>query len=157
MSIQQVPVEYIGQCLDTGRILRIFNTEFVAHGRDEFRGCHLRIEHHGDIHVDGYLLHQAAADGGLAGTDFTRQLNKAAALPQAIQQVRQCLAVAGAHIEKPRVRCNRERLLGKIEMVQVHGCFVCLGQQVICRVAFVSLETLYFKALLRRPPDSHTP
>ena len=101
-------VKQVGQRLDAVDFFRIVDPEFVAYGGDELLGGHLRVEHQRHIDVAGHLLQQAAANGRLAGADLAGQLDKPAALAEAVEQVCKRLPVAAAHEQETRIRGDRE-------------------------------------------------
>ncbi len=86
------------------------------HGVD----AQLRIDDIGDIDVGRQIVEEAPPHGRLAGADFARQQNEAAAARQAVGQQRQRLAVPLAQVQEARVRCDRERLLLQAEEGFVH-------------------------------------
>src|SRR5580765_6958437 len=67
------------------------------------------------------LFENRAAKGGFAGADFTRELDEALALTNAVQQVVERLAMFGAIKQEPRVGSNVERRFGQAVIVQIHA------------------------------------
>ena len=56
-------------------------------------GLELRVEDEREVDVGGQLLQEAPADAGLAGPHLTGELDEAAVLSDAVDQVRERLAV----------------------------------------------------------------
>ena len=85
--------------------------QFLAQRFEQFDRRQPRIEHQRDARVLGQLLHQQAAQRGLAGAHFARELHEsaAAALADAEQQVRERVPVALAEEHEARVGRDRER------------------------------------------------
>jgi hypothetical protein len=95
--------------------------ELVADGLQKLHHGELRVEDVGDVAALRDLLEEAPAHRRLAGADLAREQDEAAAAADAVEQVRQRLAVALAHVEITRVRRERERLLLQAEEAHVHG------------------------------------
>ena len=100
---------------------RAGDAEFNADGREQFLDRQLGIEDVGHIAGCRDLLEQAAAYRGLARTHFAGEQHEAAVAIHAIEQMRQRLLVALAHVEIARVRRDRERRFGEAKVTQVHG------------------------------------
>jgi hypothetical protein len=91
------------------------DVELVADGLQKLHHGELRVEDVGDVAALRDLLEEAPAHRRLAGADLAREQDEAAAAADAVEQVRQRLAVALAHVEITRVRRERERLLLQAE------------------------------------------
>ena len=125
MRLEQKVVERIDIDLHRSRLAARQldrDPELVADRLDQLGDGELGVEDVGDVAALGDLLEKAAADGGLAGADLAREQDEAAAAADAVQQVRQRLAVALAHVEIARVGGEGERLLLQAEEPHVHGC-----------------------------------
>src|SRR5262245_53554904 len=99
----------------------IRDPQLVAHEREELHGAHPGVEDEGDVDVLRELLEQTPADARLAGPHLAGQLDEATVLAHTVDQVREGLAVARAHVQKPRVRRDGKRELAQTEMREVHG------------------------------------
>ena len=97
------------------------DAEFVADRLQQFGDGQFRIEDVRDIAVGGHLLEKAAADRGLAGADLAGQQDEAAAAADAVQQMRQRLAMTFAHEQVARIGRDRKRRLLQTEKMGVHG------------------------------------
>ena len=96
VGIQQIGVECIRQPLEAAMLAGDVELELLADGLDHLHGRELGIEQQGNLGVFRQLFEKQAAEGGLAGADFAGELHEAtaAALADAIQQVRERIAVA---------------------------------------------------------------
>ena len=94
--------------------------QLVAKDGQQLDGVQPRVEDERDVDARGQLLEEAAADARLARADFPRELDEASALADAIDEMRQRLAVPRAHVEEARIRRDRERWLAQGEMREVH-------------------------------------
>ncbi len=94
--------------------------KFITDCAQQINDGQFRIEDIRDIAVGGNLLQEAAADGCLASPDFTRQQHEAATAVDAIQQVRERLAVTLAHVNIARVGGDRKWRLGEAEELGIH-------------------------------------
>ena len=124
MRLQEEVVERIDVRLDRRRpVLRLRrrDPELLADRLQQLGDRELRVEDVGDVAALGDLLEEAAADGRLAGADLAREQHEAATSADAVEQVRERLAVALAHEEVARVRRERERLLPEAEEPRIHG------------------------------------
>ena len=82
----------------------------------------LRIEHDRDVRIVRHAIQQQRADQRrLAGTDFAGQLNEAAALGYAVNQVCKSLTVALTQEQVTRIGRYRERLFIESEKTAVHA------------------------------------
>ena len=66
------------------------------------------IEEEGQLDVAFESLEERATQGGLAGADLARDRDEALALLDAVEQVRQCLAVRAGEVQKPWIGAQRE-------------------------------------------------
>ena len=124
VGLEQEVVERVDVGLDRRRLAvggGDRHVELVADRLQQLDHGELRIEDVGDVAALRDLLEEAAADGRLAGADLAREQHEAAAAADAVEQVRQRLAVALAHVEVARIRRERERLLLQAEEPHVHG------------------------------------
>ena len=97
------------------------HAEFVADRAQQLQHRELGIEDVGHVAVRRNLLQKTAADGGLAGADFTREQHEAATGIEPVEQVRQSLAMAVAHEQVTRVGRNGKGLVLQPEKRGVHG------------------------------------
>ena len=81
------------------------------------------IENQCSLDLTRKILQKEATDRCLAGADFPGQLHEppAAAGADAVAQMGQCVLVAVAQEDEPRIRRNRERRRVESEMLQIHG------------------------------------
>ena len=124
MLLQQEGVERIQAVLDgldAGRGGLVRHTELVADRAQQFGHRELGVEDVGHIAVRRYLLQKAAADGGLAGADLAGEQHEAAARVQAVEQMRQRLAVPLAHEQVARIGGDGERRVLQAKERGVHG------------------------------------
>ena len=94
--------------------------QFVADGFQQFDFADLGVEQQGDVGLLGYLFQQAAADGGLAGADFAGQQYAAAITVQAVNQMRQRLAMLRRHVQITRIGGDGKRRLPESKIVVIH-------------------------------------
>ncbi len=122
MSFEQVVPEQVHQRLGAvaafGRHLQV---QFLADRQQELRRRDARVQDQRDFGMARQLLEQAADDRRLAGADLARQLDEAARLVDAVQQVRQRLGVPLAEVQVARVRRDRERFFLEAEKARVHA------------------------------------
>ena len=111
VRIQQVLIKYIGELFYAFVFIVILDAQFITHRGNQFIRRYLGIEQYGQIDIVRHLFLQTPAQGGLAGSYLAGQLNEAAILSQAVEQVRQRLPVTRAHEEEQRIRRDRERPL----------------------------------------------
>ena len=136
VGLQQEVVQRVEVVLD-GRRARARrldgDAELVADRLQQLDHRQLRIEDVGDVAALGDLLEEAAADGRLAGADLAAQQDEAAAAAEAVEQVRERLAMALAHEQVARIGRDRERLLLQPEELRVHVRRICraLGRIVL--------------------------
>ncbi len=124
MRVEQEAVQRVDMVLQRRRAAaagRDRHAELVADGLQQLERAELRVEDVGDVAALRDLLEEAAHDGGLAGADLAGQQHEAAAALQPVEQVRQRLAVALAHVEEARVRRDREGFALQAEGGGVHG------------------------------------
>ena len=95
--------------------------QFFADRQQELGGRDARVQDQGDFGIARQLLEQAADDRRLAGADFTRQLDEATGLVDAVQQVRQRLRVPLTEVQVAGVRRDRERFFLEAEKACVHA------------------------------------
>ena len=121
MSLEQLPVQGIHQCLDAAPDFRRKDSEFLANGLEELDDREARVQNDGDVGVIRELvLQQSAHEGRLAGSDLTGELHETATLGNAVNKVRECLAVTFAHKQITRVGRYREWLFIKSEETRIH-------------------------------------
>src|SRR3546814_7824772 len=104
-------VEHVDQALEAATPATQVQMQLLADGFNQFHRRQPRIEHQRNLGIFRQLLQQQPAERGLAGTDLAGELDKTAAatLADAIQQVRQGIAVALGQIDEARIRRDRER------------------------------------------------
>ena len=123
VRIEQIRVQRVGQRLEAAAAAGDVELELLAHRLDELDRRELRIQHQRNPRVLRQLLEQQPTQRRLAGADLARQLHEAAAaaLADAIEQVRQRIAVAFGQEHVARVRRDRERRLAQPVVFEVHG------------------------------------
>src|SRR6185312_9336938 len=114
------PVDVFLDGCGVRRILLERNVEFLADRLQQFVDGQFRIENVGDVAVGRNLAQKAAAYGGLARADFSRQQHETAAAVHSIQQMSERLAMTLAHEEIARVGRDRKRSLLEVEEAVVH-------------------------------------
>ena len=97
--------------------------ELVAHRLQQLKHSEARIEYVGHRAVGRHLLQEVPAQRGFAGTNVAAEHHHAATgvVLHTIKQVRQCLAVARAHVDALWVGCDGKRWLAQAEVGGVHG------------------------------------
>ena len=122
MRLEQVAIEDVDQLLHAAHgVVGQQDAQLLADRQQELRRVHARVQDQRDLGVVRLLGQQRADDGGLAGADFAGELDEAAGLGDAIDQVRQRLGVATAEEQVARVRRDREGLLGQAVERKVHA------------------------------------
>ena len=124
MRREQRGIERVDVILDRfhpGHRGLVRHAKFVANGAQQLAHRELGVEDVGHIAVRRNLLQKAAAHRGLARPHLARQQHKTAARIQAVQQVRQRLAVPLAHEQVAGVGGNGERRVLKAEERGVHA------------------------------------
>ena len=124
MGAQQKLVERVEVVLDGCRLragVLERDAELLAHRAQQLHHRELRVEDVRHVAALRDLLQEAAAHRRLAGTDFAAEQHEPAAAAQAVEQVRQRLAMALAHEQKARVWRDREGLVLQAEVLRVHG------------------------------------
>ena len=121
MPAQQKTVQRVNEVLGGHCAGRQGDVKFVANRAQQLICRELGIEDVGHIAVGWYLLQKAAAHGCFAGTNLAAEQYKPTAAAQAVQQMRQRLAVPFAHEQVTRVWCDGKRVLAKTEIFGVHG------------------------------------
>ena len=119
MGLQQVAVERVDIGLDRRRSGH-GQTEFIAHRLQQFGLAEPGVEDVSHLAARRQLLEETATDGGLARADLARQQHEATSTAHAVEQMRQRLTVALAHVEVTRIGCDRERRLRQTKEWQVH-------------------------------------
>src|SRR5262249_37285240 len=111
IRIEQVRVERVRQRLQAAALADEVELELLADRLDELDRAQLRIEDQRGARVLGQLLEQQAAQRRLAGADFAGQLHEAAAaaLADAVQEVRERVAMPLGQEHVARVGRDRER------------------------------------------------
>ena len=115
-NLHMDPIKSLGTHTVTAKLHS--DVEFLADGLQQFDGRQSRIQHQRDARVLGQLLEQQPAQRGLAGAHFAGQLHEAAAatLTDAIQQVRERIAMALAEEHEARIGRDRIGRLGQAVM-----------------------------------------
>ena len=108
------PVEQLGARALAGQ------PELAVDGLEQLEPGQARVEQIGDLGIGSDPLEQRAAQRGLARPDLARDRDEALALLDAVEQVRERLAVRGGQEQEARVGCERERLLSQPVMPCVH-------------------------------------
>ena len=124
MRREQRGIERVDVILDRfhpGHRGLVRHAKFVANGAQQLAHRELGVEDVGHIAVRRNLLQKATAHRGLARPHLARQQHKTAARIQAVQQVRQRLAVPLAHEQVAGVGGNGERRVLKAEERGVHA------------------------------------
>ena len=124
---QQEVVQGVDQRLDALMVIRFRNAEFLADRLQELERRELLVEHDRHVGVVGQtVLEEGADERGLAGADFSRELDETAGLGHTVDQMRERLAVALAHEQVAWIRRYRERLLVEAEKARIHSVFAPL-------------------------------
>ena len=122
VRVEQLPPDQVHQRL--GAVapgLRHVDVQLLADGEQELGGRDARVEDQRDVGVARQLLEQAADDRGLAGAHLAGQLDEAARLVDAVQQVRERLRMPLAEVQVAGVGGDRERLFLESEKARVHA------------------------------------
>jgi hypothetical protein len=110
MGFQQALVEDIHQVLEAGAVVVPHeDPQLLADGQDELQRGLLRIEDDGHVRVSRHTFQQRTHHRRLARAHLPGELNEAAGLGNAVQEVRQRLRVPLAHEEVARVGSDGER------------------------------------------------
>jgi hypothetical protein len=88
-------------------------TELDVDGAEQLLTREGRVEDVGDLGVGAQALQHGAAQGGLPRSDFARDGDESLTLFDAVQHVRERLAVRYREIQEVRIRSEREGLLTK--------------------------------------------
>jgi hypothetical protein len=120
MRLQQVTVDRVDQHFEARGPVGIRDPQLVAYRRQELDVGQPRIEDQRDVDVGRELIEEAAADRRLAGADLARQLDESSGGANAVQEVREGLAVAIAHVDVLRIGRDRERRVVQPEMRRIH-------------------------------------
>jgi cobalamin biosynthesis Mg chelatase CobN len=110
VNAQEMCVQAVYQRLD-GTFRRQSAAELLGDRLQEFQRRELWAQDQRDLGFLGKLLQQTADQGGLTCSHLARQLYEPAALRYAVDEVRERVRVARAHIQVTRIRSDRERLL----------------------------------------------
>ena len=122
VRLEQVVPQQIHEGLGTALAgFRHGHMQFFADRQQELGGRDARIEDQGDFGIARQLLEQAADDRGLAGADFTRQLDEPSRLVDTVQKMRQRLGVPLTEVQVAGVRRDRERFFLEPEKACVHA------------------------------------
>ena len=122
VRVEQVATEQVHQRLGAAAPgLRHVDVQLFADREQELGRRDPWIEDQGDVRVDRQLLEQAADHRGLAGAHLARELDEAARLVDAVQQVRERLRVPLAEVQVAGVGRDRERLFLESEKARVHA------------------------------------
>ena len=95
-------------------------SQLFTDSQQEFAGCDARIQDDGDVGMMRHARQQRAHHRGFAGSHFPGQLDEAAGLVDAVQQMRQGLGVTLTQIEIARIRSDGEGLFAETEEAGVH-------------------------------------
>ncbi len=123
VRVQQVSGQPVDQFLGATVDVRGRYLEFLTDGRQQLHGRNQRVQYQRNVRVFRNLLQQAAAKRGFSRAHFACQLNKASTAPlaDAEQQVRECVAMTVAEVDKCRVRRDRKRRFIQAKIVQIHS------------------------------------
>jgi hypothetical protein len=122
VCLQQAETEQVDQVLEAALGARLHrDAQLLADGQQEFCGGHARVQDQRDLGVLGGLGQQRAHHRGLAGADFTGQLDEAARLVDAVHQVRQGLRMPFREEQVARIGRDRKGLFVQSEKRGVHG------------------------------------
>ena len=121
MRLEQVMAEQVHQRLGAGATFcRHLQVQFFADREQELGRRDPRVEDQRDLGVTRQLLEQAADHRRLARADLASQLDEAAGLVDAVQQVRQRFGVPLAEVQVAGVRRDRERFFLEAEKACIH-------------------------------------
>ena len=122
VGAQQVGVQDVDEVLHAADgVVGHADAELLADGQQELGGGDARVEDQRDFGVLRDLREQRADGGGLAGADLAGELDEAAGLADAVNEVRKRLRMALAQEEIARVGGDGERLFVQPEERQVHA------------------------------------
>jgi hypothetical protein len=98
-------------------------SQFLADRLQQLHRIQPRIQHQRGVGVLGQPVQQQPAERGLAGADFAGELHEAAAaaLLDAVEQMRQRVPMVFAEEHVMRVGRDRERRLFEAVVLQVHA------------------------------------
>ena len=118
---EQMRRERVDQRLDAAaRGVRHRDPQLFADGEQELGHGDARVEDQRDLHAVRLAREQRTHQRGLAGTHLARELDEAARLADAVDEMRERLGVAGAREEIARVGRDGERRLVQPEERLVH-------------------------------------
>ncbi len=120
VSRQQMAPEGVDERLPTGRGRLVLRAQLVADGGQQLLGREQRIEDQRDVDALGEPIEEQAAYGRLAGPDLAGELDEAAVLLDAVEQMGERLLVTRAQVDEARVGRIRERSLAETEVRDVH-------------------------------------
>ncbi len=122
MCRQQPPVQNVHQVLDAAFVIVAHeHAQFFANRQQELDGRQARIQDHRHVRMLRHLFQEGTDDRGFARPHLAGQLNESACFVDAVQQMRQRLGMAFAHVEVARIRRNRERLFAQAKEAGVHA------------------------------------
>src|SRR5690606_10902226 len=119
VRVEKLPVQRRDQRAH-GSFRRDRHAQLLADALDELAGGELRIQDQRNLGLLRKLLENAADQRRLAGADLARELNEAAALRDAVDQVRERVGMAAAQIQVARIGRDREGLFVEAEKFGVH-------------------------------------
>ena len=122
VGIEQIDIEDIDQALETAATVADVEFQFLADRLEQFHRRKFRMKHQRDARILGQLFKQQPAQRGLAGADLARELHEtaAAALADAIKQMRKRVPVALGQEYVARVGSDRKRRLFEAVKLKVH-------------------------------------
>ena len=94
--------------------------ELLEQRLEELVRTELGIKEKGRVHIARKSAQQCPAQGRLPRTDFAGDRDEALALLDAVEEMRQRLAVCAGEKKKARIRAQRERLLAQAKEGGVH-------------------------------------
>ncbi len=123
VGVDQEGVERIDQRLERIAPAGKVDLQLLGDALEQLDRSQARIEHQGHAHVVGQLLQQQPAQRGLSRAHLAGELHEtaAAALADAVEQVRQRVAVALAQEDEARIGRDRERRFAQAVEVEVHA------------------------------------
>ena len=156
ITSQQLLVDVVHQSLDAAVRIAAIDTQFIGDGFEELHCVQPRIEHECNVDMRWHLLKQTATQRGLARADLAGQHHKAALIVQAIDKMRERIAMSFGQIQKSRIWRDGKRPLTKPKVLFVHACSVAQDRVARSRRAFARLFSC-MQALILFEPQSIEP
>ena len=122
MGLEQTRVDEIDQGLAARDARGQRDPKVLAHRFEQLARRELGINDVGDVRVAGHLLQQATGERCLARAHLAGEQHESAVQLEAVEQVRERLAMALAHEQKAGIGRDREGCFGQAEMADVHIC-----------------------------------